>query len=573
MRLKFFFLIAMIFMVAQSVSAQRERNYIYLLDCTKSMSGYNNSPDIWAPTKNYLKTDIERQIKGTTVHVVPFQGSCQTVRSFHAEDFNWKSMEKELDGYQENITNTNICDAWDEGLKHIDQNKDNYIYLLTDGVDNCKGTAALAQKLAQFCGKYRNTYAFYVTLTEKAIDPKVKEVVDNCPEEWFCELDGTTIPPIGCFIDTIIYSNTLKLDKAHKLLFSTVGEFSASAVCGNPYFSVSIVGGKIKDGTMSIKIAAKQNLKAINDSLPSQYEFTFDVKAKGVQIINPTLSVVVTNKPERGLEIISEEQDMGEAEWYDSCLFWGAKEPDTLKVDLKGAFNEEAKKDGSMVQIKIADAEGYKDFKLFFNGEEVKNGTIIWNASKMPESTILSVIYNPEAKEGKRYLIIKAANGQNLENINGAPVENFEVSVPSEYDVDWTPLKTFLFWLGVIALAALVIWFLFLKRIFFPTFTIGTIMVTAPYYSMIKIKGARKIIFSNKKVKPSPIKDFFTGKVQCSVNPCWTKPLVMEPAKNAIRPRHSATYVFNPFAPRLTSRSQYTIENNETKETINLTVN
>ena len=575
MRSKIFILLAMILVASQFAFAQRERNYIYLLDCTKSMSGYNGAPNIWAPTKNYLKTDIERQkkVKGTTVHVVPFQGSCLNVHSFLAEDFNWKSLEKELDGYQENITRTNICDAWDEGQKYINKNKDNYIILLTDGLDNCKGTAALAQKLEQFCGKYRHTQAFYVVLTKNAINPQIKEVVDRCPDAWIVDA-SKKINPFGGFDKNItIHANTRNLDKAHKLLFSTVGEFSASSECNDPCFSVSIEEGKIKDGSMSVKIAAKQSMQYIQANLPNPYKFTFDVKAKDVQIINPTITVEMTNDPERELEIISEEQDMGEAKWYDSFLFWGAKEPDTLSLDLKGAFNEEAKKCGSTVRLKIVDADGLKDFKLFFNGEEVTNGTILCDAPKMPESTILSIVYNPEAKQGKRYLIINAANEKNLDNINGAPVEDFEVSVRSECDVDWNPLKTFLFWLGVIILALLVIWFLFLKRIFFPTFTIGTVMVTSPYYSMIKIKGARRIVFSDKKVKQSPINRFFTGKVLCSVNPCWTQPLVMEPAKKAIRVIPNTTYIFNPFAARLTSPSQYTIENTAAKNTIKLTVN
>lgn len=59
--LKKFCLLLLTLLIAQNTMAQRERNYIYLLDCTKSMKGYNNAPDIWEPTKNYLKTDIERQ--------------------------------------------------------------------------------------------------------------------------------------------------------------------------------------------------------------------------------------------------------------------------------------------------------------------------------------------------------------------------------------------------------------------------------------------------------------------------------------------------------------------------------
>lgn len=55
-----------------SLMAQRERNYIYLLDCTKSMIGYNGSPNIWQSTKDYLKNELEKHTPGTTLHIIPF---------------------------------------------------------------------------------------------------------------------------------------------------------------------------------------------------------------------------------------------------------------------------------------------------------------------------------------------------------------------------------------------------------------------------------------------------------------------------------------------------------------------
>lgn len=410
-------------------------------------------------------------------------------------------------------------------------------------------------------------------MTKNAINPQVKQIVDNCPEEQFVDA-SKKLDPFGCFDDDLtIYANTLKLTKIHKLLFSAAGVFPASAVCNDDNFSVAIEGGKIKDGIVPIKISAKKPISEINSTLPSTYEFTFDVKAQGVQIINPTVKVVMTNKPEREFEIISEEQDMGDAEWYDSFLFWGAKEPDTLKVDLKALFNDEAKKDNSAVSIKIADTEGIKDYKLFFDGKEITDGIIRFDANAMPASTILSVVYNPDAKEGKRYLRIVADGKKDLESINGAPIEEFEVTTRGEYNVVWNPLKVFLMWLGIIILAALILWFLILKHIFFPTFKIGSIMVTDPYYSTIRIKGARKLVFSNKKVEQSALNKLFTGTVLCNVNGCWSQPLVMEPAKKKIRVQRNRTYAFDPYGAQLNPHTEYVVDNTETNEKIKMTIN
>ena len=167
-----------------SVFAQRERNYIYLLDCTKSMTGYNGSPKIWEPTRNYLKKELDKHTPGTTLHVIPFQEKVLPAFSFDANDLDWNKIDKELQKHVENVTNTNICDAWDATDKYIDPHKDNYIILLTDGKDNVKGMEAVSKKLRDWCGKYPNSYAFYVQLTEAAIDPSVVKVIDICDNEF-----------------------------------------------------------------------------------------------------------------------------------------------------------------------------------------------------------------------------------------------------------------------------------------------------------------------------------------------------------------------------------------------------
>ena len=94
--------------VSFSVMAQRERNYIYLLDCTKSMTGFNGSPAIWESTKDYLRKELEKHAPGTHLHVVPFQDKVLPAFSFEANNLNWKKIESDLDEHAENITNTNI---------------------------------------------------------------------------------------------------------------------------------------------------------------------------------------------------------------------------------------------------------------------------------------------------------------------------------------------------------------------------------------------------------------------------------------------------------------------------------
>lgn len=560
-----------------SAMAQRERNYIYLLDCTKSMTGFNGSPNIWNPTKSYLNGELEKHTPGTTLHVIPFQGNVLPCVNFNAEDFNtkkWKEIEEKIDGYVQNVTGTNICDAWDATSRYIDLHKDNYIILLTDGKDTKNGMAAVAKKMSEWCGKYPNSYAFYVQLTQAAIDQGVAKVIDICDNEFVVDA-SKGIPVFGSFDNgLIIYANTLNLDKTHKIGFSSAGKYNAHVDCADPYFDVKVIDNMIDGGIVPVQIIAKQPIAQINAAIPQTYNFTFDVQSNEVNIINPTLKVQMTNKPERTLEMLSEETYMGKASWYDSFLFWGASDPDTLSVDLKALFNDEAKKDGSAVELMITDLDGGKDFQLFYNGQPLNNGKIILRSNDNTPS-ILSVVYIPTAKEGKRYLDVKATAKQELDNINDQPVEQYQLTLRSKYVVNWNPLKTILMWLGIIILAALLLWFLLVKHFIYPTIKVKTIQINDPYFSKINVKGKRRVVFTNKKTEQSLLNRIFTGKILYKKHDVWTSPLTFEAGakKKTLRVLRTTDYVFDPYTSMLKAPNDYVVENTKDNTKIKISIN
>ena len=556
-----------------SVWAQRERNYIYVLDCTKSMIGYGGSPKIWDSTRDYLRKELEKHTPGTTLHVVPFQGKVLPSFSFDANNLDWDGIDNQLQKHVQSVTNTNICDAWDSTDKYLDLHKDNYIILLTDGKDNVNGMAAVAKKLSDWCGKYPNTYAFYVQLTEAAIDNGVKKIIDICDNEFVIDA-SKGIPVFGGFDnDLIIYANTLNLDKVQKIGFSAVGKYAAKAICNDSYFDVKVVEDKIEGGIVPIQIVAKQSIPQINTTLPEIYNFTFDVQSDEVKIINPTVKVQMTNKPERALELVSEESDMGKATWYDSFLFWGASNPDTLSVDLKAAFNNEARKDGSVVQLQIDDVDEEKDFQLFFNSQRLTNNLITLNAEDT--SSVLSVVFNPDAKEGKRYFTLKATTKQYLDKINDQPVEQYELTLRSKYNVNWNPLKTVLMWLGILILTALLLWFLLMRHIMYPSIKVTSIQISDPYFCKVNIKGKRRVVFTNQNMQQGLLSRIFTGEILYKKNEIWTSPLAFEAGgkKKSLRVMRTKDYIFDPFTSILKAPSDYIVENTNDNTKIKLTIN
>lgn len=538
------------------------------------MTGFGGCPKIWDPTRDYLKNELEKHTPGTTLHVVPFQDKILPAFSFDANDLDWGKIDKDLQKHVHKITNTNICDAWDATDKYIDKHKDNYIILLTDGKDNVNGMAAVSKKLSEWCGKYENTYAFYVQLTEAAIDPSIVKVIDICDNEYVIDA-SKGIPVFGSFDNGLtIYANTLNLDKIHKICFSAVGKYAAKTVCTDPYFDIKVVNNKIEGGIVPIQIVAKQPIPQINEKLPQTYNFTFDVESSDVNIINPTIKVQMTNKPERALELLSEETNMGKATWYDSFLFWRASKPDTLSVDLNATFNEEAKKDGSSVELQITDPDGGKDFQLFFNNQLVDNGKITIN-SKGNAPSILSIVYNSHAKEGKRYLSVKSVAKQQLDNINDQPVEQYLLSLRSKYVVNWNPLKTILMWLCILLLASLLLWFLLVKHFIYPSIGVKTIQINDPYFSKVNVKGKRRVVFTNKNMEQSLLNRIFTGEILYKKHEIWTAPLAFEAGtkRKTLRVMRTKDYTFDPFTSVLKAQNDYVVENSNDKTKIKISIN
>ena len=561
-------------MVSISAIAQRERNYIYLLDCTKSMTGFKGSPKIWEPTKNYLKSELEKHEPNTTLHVIPFQGEVLPSFNFKVEDLNWKDINDKLNKHVEKITNTNICDAWDAIDGYVDHHKDNYIILLTDGQDNVKGRDALAKKLKDWCGKHPNTYAFYVQLTEAAVDKKVEKVINICDNEFIVDA-RKGIPVFGSFDkDLVIYANTRNLKKVHHVRFSSAGRYSAKAICNDPYFNVKVVENKIDKGEVPIQIIARKPITDINNKLPQIYSFSFKVWSDDVNIINPIVNVEMTNKPERVLETLSDEMDMGQATWYDRFLFWESSNPDTLDFDLKEVFNDEAKKDGSIVELTMKDSDGATDFQLLHNGQRVKNGKIILS-SKAGAKSKFSLIFYPSAKEGKRYFTIKYISKRELDKINGQPVEQYQVSLRSKYSIVWNPLKTILMWAGILIIAALVLWFLIFKHILYPSIGIKTIQINEPYFSRINVKGKRRVVFTNKIMSQGLINRLFTGEILYKKNEIWTSPLAFEAGakKKTLRVMRTKDYAFDPYTSMLKAPNDYVVENTNDNTKIKISIN
>ena len=521
----------------------KKSNYIYIFDCTKSMINFG----ILDETLTFLHQDINERIPGNEITIQLFQGKPLETIHFMREDFDdkkWKDIEKIIRDHALNVTNTNICSAWEKGLQFIDTGKYNYLYLMTDGEDTAhgkNGTAMVCKLIREWCGKYRDSRAYFVELYKGAMNKEILDAIKNScgiipihsgDHDHFMAFDKQTIT-----------FNTRELDKSARLHSDWSREAPLDISCNDPYFSLAIDESKLKEGGIAdFKLGLKTDLQSFNQAVNHCPEYRFEVKLqtsrKDLKIHNPNIEVVVINKPERVINTeISEGADIGCAHYYPAFLFSGESDLDTLSIDLKAHFNEEAKQVGSSMKMQIvSDVEGDL-YTFLYNGDEKEDKT--FTISEDDQQNLLQIIFDRNAYDGDRNFTIKAIKADELDRVNQGDPSDFIITLEAEYDIDWNPLKTILFWACILLLALLILWFCLIKPVARPNFR-GIRRISLEdkndnsYIKSIRAKGYRQIVFTNKKLKQNSFSKLFGGKINYEVNERWEYPIIITPYKKGI---------------------------------------
>lgn len=537
--------IALIFCLAANCA--RLRNSIYIFDCTQSMQGNaaKNVPDIWQATKSSLKSRIEREPADARIVIIPFQAQPYPAIIFERRYFDWEKVDGKFEEYIKRLTNTNICDSWTAGEKYIDLTRNNYIYLMTDGVDTDAGRRAkLADVFRQFCAhNYPDTHGFYVRLTENAlVEDNIRDIIEGCKNlDIVSPADKTDF---GSFDSRVININTHELPCRRIVDFSDPGTFKANATSHDPNFIVDVVDGEIKNGILEFEIrsAYGDDKTRLHDELGDEnYDFDITIASDNIHITDPRIEVRVVNRPERVLEfkgIAHDEDDLGKSLRHEGFLFSTATAPDTLSINLAPAFNDEARRDRASVSMKVSSnitGADTNDITILFNGRELADSCFTLKAGDTTPG-ILSVVFRPGCEDTKLSLSLTQLSSKNLDRIGETPADEFTHSFRAECENEMNPLAKGLLWAASIIIAALILWFALLKRQFFPPISkITTIMITKPYVSQRKVRGARLVVFSDKPVRQGFFNRLFTGRIVSEVNPVWTSRCEMRHARNGVR--------------------------------------
>ena len=168
---------------------------VYLWDVTLSMKGYGGTPNIWDDVVKSICDNINSIVdEDTEIVVLPYQVDILEEWKVKASPEGKRLIISKIKNYKnDQVTNNDNYTPFNKVMKsHIDSNKRNVLFLLTDGKHNVNKPSindlyALISKWCLFA-KTNNSYAFYVMLTEHAVDQTLKDFIDES-----CRI--TSIPP------------------------------------------------------------------------------------------------------------------------------------------------------------------------------------------------------------------------------------------------------------------------------------------------------------------------------------------------------------------------------------------
>ncbi len=557
---------SLVVFIAFCQESGRQRNTVYVFDCTKSMAGHNGAPNIWDQTKNFLKSELEKEAQenpNALVTVLPFQDRVHHPIKVDLRNINWPNINNVLDQYVQNITGTNICDSWLTAEKYVDPACDNYIVLLTDGQDNVNSQGRLSTILREFCGKFRNTKGFYVELTKGATLPEgVQSAIDLCQDLY--NIDASAgIPSFGCSSEDVIHINTRDLPIDIPLGFSNSGIFSASlANDSNPYVSFSVKGGKIQKGKMILHVESKhgENIETLNKIMGGQtVDLSVTVESPDVIITNPDLDVVLHNTPLRTLDTTSDENGAisSSVDRVKPFLWIKGNPIDTLRWDLNPKFNEAAHRDGSVALFKVKADRDLSAATMLYNGSPIGNDSTI--AIQSNEPAVIELLVSQQDEDNTIDLTLVEIDSYNLDRFNGVRPKGATVSLSGEYKTSMS-LVEILLWvlLGVIALL-LILWFAVIRNQKYPKFSRGIINIQSPYYASIRVKGYRMVVIGPKANPQGWFDRLWRGKILYHVNPLWPCLIEITPSGKNMRFRCPSGELISDPTPIWTRNCEYKV--------------
>lgn len=277
---------------------------VYYLDCSFSMA----SNKIWDDVCDNLKKAIDNVNDETTeLIVVPFaldkSGGIKVYKAL-ATPAGKDSLKRQISAIVPNKSSMtyHIVPLEDFYSNRVDSAKVTYMFLMTDGQDECKNKTLFPNLLSQWQGKYgdKNVFGFYVMLHNSAKNTNIKKICDNQKHLWTVETADININLVRLqstatfnarndkYFDLPIYGNYN--GKTFKAKFPNNSKLKVK--------SVSIKNGKLR---VYVDVVGKVLFLPAEQKIP--LELTMTGGGKFDFLVTEIANVTCLSKPEKSLKI------------------------------------------------------------------------------------------------------------------------------------------------------------------------------------------------------------------------------------------------------------------------------
>lgn len=259
----------------------------------------------------------------------------------------------------------------------------------------------------------------------------------------------------------------------------------------------------------------------------------------------------------------------GKTDYYTDFLF---KDYEPVKMTKTICFETNEDADGRVGNVKFGlykktEEESYipvkDEIRLYKNDVLCENNVLL--ITPQDKEVQLGIEFTPKAEEGVHKWFLKVLDNGGFDRINEYATEEDSLPLLLEWKAEKNdiinPLKLGMNISLFVLFGLILIWFLIMKPIIYPTFRIGNIQFTnGSYFSTKRIYGARKLVVTNSSKTQNAINKLLTGRIIYERNEFWIDEWELHPKGKGGRLNTNRKYTITPFTTSLNKQMEYDIE-------------
>lgn len=305
---------------------------VYLWDVTLSTKGYNSKTgkfdgqNIYGDVVKFLVKQIDGITDDNTdIYIIPFQHKVLDVWSAKSDNVGKKTLIDKIKKYENgDVTRTYISGPMEYAIDNlVDSVSRTFLYVLTDGLQNYpkeSGMETLREYVrnSEWSKKSDETYMFYFAMTPAAVDPGLKEIIDDDSTAYFIGPDGLNMTWLDLELPDKLYYN-IKDDSVINVTLTPRQDIripkglSLKVCIRDNHFQINEIAD-VTDGIASIQLRGKYDYEKLKKEIPEKLDLIMNVELVGVEEIknkekvlvklgDSKISLVLKNKPEKTLKI------------------------------------------------------------------------------------------------------------------------------------------------------------------------------------------------------------------------------------------------------------------------------